>query len=394
MTGSRNAIFKYRRKHPDLFPFFCVTCTPLRRFKLQPHKGRHDKDKHGKSVKENFFEYPLPPIRVIQNIDPSSSSFSSYSSSPPPPSLGSISANELNSFIQNEIEPDTAYNRRCNAVVDRLCQFMENSFPDQLRPSAVRKAGSLGKGTAVKGKSDADLVVFLARYRTISELRGSLDSILNQMSLYLGKHDGCNIEGTTLHAVKVSVKCHGHSHNVDILPSADILGYKTKYVIYAEMAKSSRYDREYYSVALAPLQIDFVAEVPTKVKTLIRLIKYWRKTAFKENTVGQRLPSSYVLELIVIGEWEDAGSPQNFNLIKGFYNVLRAIANYSGIRRAWSRNYETNYVNSDSYYVVDPANPFNNVMNACDCWDTVAGKARAFLQSPLFQGQLILLGWM
>lgn len=47
------------------------------------------------------------------------------------------------------------------------------------------------------------------------------------------------------------------------------------------MAKSSRYDREYYSVALAPLQIDFVAEVPTKVKTLIRLIKYWRKTAFK-----------------------------------------------------------------------------------------------------------------
>lgn len=140
MTGSRNAIFKYRRKHPDLFPFFCVTCTPLRRFKLQPHKGRHDKDKHGKSVKENFFEYPLPPIRVIQNIGPSSSSSSfSYSSSPPPPSLGSISANELNSFIQNEIEPDTAYNRRCNAVVDRLCQFMENSFPDQLRPSAVRK---------------------------------------------------------------------------------------------------------------------------------------------------------------------------------------------------------------------------------------------------------------
>lgn len=45
------------------------------------------------------------------------------------------------------------------------------------------------------------------------------------MSLYLGKHDGCNIEGTTLHAVKVSVNCHGHSHNVDILPSADILGY-------------------------------------------------------------------------------------------------------------------------------------------------------------------------
>lgn len=49
---------------------------------------------------------------------------------------------------------------------------------------------------------------------------------------------------------------------------------------------------------------------------------------------------------------------------------------------------------SDPYYVVDPANPFNNVMDACDCWDKVAEKARVFLRSPLFQGLSALNGWM
>lgn len=39
--------------------------------------------------------------------------------------------------------------------------------------------------------------------------------------------------------------------------------------------------RKYYSAALAPLQIEFVSGVPTKVKTLIRLLKYWRKTEFQ-----------------------------------------------------------------------------------------------------------------
>lgn len=42
--------------------------------------------------------------------------------------------------------------------------------------------------------------------------------------------------------------------------------------------------RTYYSAALSPLQVEFVSGVPTKVKTLIRLIKYWKKTEFKVST--------------------------------------------------------------------------------------------------------------
>lgn len=54
--------------------------------------------------------------------------------------------------------------------------------------------------------------------------------------------------------------------------------------IYKEMASfppDEREAREYYSAAFAPLQIKFVSRVPTKVKNLIRLMKYWRKTEFQ-----------------------------------------------------------------------------------------------------------------
>lgn len=383
----RKYSFKYRRKNPDQFPNVCDTCVPQRRFLLPLDQKRHEQSSRHqngilKAATPNFIEYSSP--QSLPKFD-FSASFSS---------LSSVTESNLNNFILNELEPDTVYNQSCRAVVDRLCQFMQNNFPDQLRPSEIRKSGSLGKGTAVKGKSDADLVVFLASYNNITELRGSMNDILDQMEYYLKKYGECIVEETTAHAVKVSVTCHGHSHDVDILPSVNILKKKSRRNIYKKMASSSARARKYYSAALAPLQIEFVSGVPTKVKTLIRLMKYWRKTEFQESTGDQRLLSSYPLELIVIGQWENAGKPQNFNLCKGFYHVLRAIANYRSLRYAWTVNYSSKYVSSDEYYVVDPANPFNNVMKACNCWDMVAEKARAFLKIPLFHRCSILDGWI
>lgn len=114
------------------------------------------------------------------------------------PSLSTITSSELSAFVQSKIEPDTAYIQRCNAVVDRLCQFMKNSLPPKLRPAEVRKCGSLGKGTAVIGKSDADLVVFLAEFHSISTLRSEIKRILDEMQEYFVKFGGCNLEEKNL----------------------------------------------------------------------------------------------------------------------------------------------------------------------------------------------------
>ena len=70
------------------------------------------------------------------------------------------------------------------------------------------------------------------------------------------------------------------------------------------------------------------------------IIRYFiHEFSLQESTGTLRLPSSYPLELIVIGEWERAGGPNNFDLRKGFYHVLTAVANYRKIELAWTQNY-------------------------------------------------------
>lgn len=54
--------------------------------------------------------------------------------------------------------------------------------------------------------------------------------------------------------------------------------------IYKEM-ESATFFRDYYSAALSPLQIKFVSHVPPKVKNLIRLMKFWKKTDFEVSII-------------------------------------------------------------------------------------------------------------
>lgn len=57
------------------------------------------------------------------------------------------------------------------------------------------------------------------------------------------------------------------------------------------------------------------------------------------------MPSSYPLELIAIGEWWDVDRPINFDLRKGFYNVLKALNNYRSLAHLWTINYRESDVN-------------------------------------------------
>lgn len=128
----RQYSFKYRRKNPDQFRYVCDTCVPQRRFLLPLDKERHDQSRrHQNGILEAatsyFFECSSPRSLPKSGLPASSSS------------LRSVTESNLNIFVLKEIEPDTAYNQSCSAVVDRLCQFMQNNFPDQLRPSGVRK---------------------------------------------------------------------------------------------------------------------------------------------------------------------------------------------------------------------------------------------------------------
>ena len=95
---------------------------------------------------------------------------------------------------------------------------------------------------------------------------------------------------------------------------------------------------EYYSAALVKLQVKFVDKRPANVKDLIRLVKYWRKTYIPQ--IGhERLPPSYLLELLTIHAWEKAKCPKKFNIKIGFKAVMELLKNHSNLRVSWNDNY-------------------------------------------------------
>ena len=106
---------------------------------------------------------------------------------------------------------------------------------------------------------------------------------------------------------------------------------------------------EYYSAALVKLQVKFVDKRPANVKDLIRLVKYWRKTYIQQ--IGQeRLPPSYLLELLTIHAWEKANCPQKFNIKIGFKAVMELLENHSNLRVSWDDNYSKSIFIENRYF--------------------------------------------
>jgi hypothetical protein len=77
------------------------------------------------------------------------------------------------------------------------------------------------------------------------------------------------------------------------------------------------------------------------VKNLIRLVKYWKKEMVPSVT-GQRIPTSYVMELITIHLWEKNKSTcidGKFNTLKAFHSVMEALRKYNSLYVFWEENY-------------------------------------------------------
>ncbi|XP_053391606.1 2'-5'-oligoadenylate synthase 1A-like [Mercenaria mercenaria] len=312
--------------------------------------------------------------------------------------LYSVTSGKLEEFVAETIQPDAAYLDSCGAVVDRLVHFLQNNVPDRIRPARVVKGGSLGKGTAVKGKSDIDLTLILARYSEVEAMIHDMPSILHQLEQYLEKYGHVKVVGKTGHAVQVELSCHsGHTHSVDILPAVDILpnmseGIKARLgPVYHKLGQRNKKTREFYSASLGPLQIELTKRFPTKLKSLIRLIKYWKKSKLTV-TKGSKLPTSYVFELVVLNAWVDAGQPESFNMTRALHAVLNTVVNHRHFKVTFDRSlayYDTAYPEK-SPHIIDPCNPYNDVYhgyfgNAWD-WDDVATEASKWLRTQLFSG--------
>ncbi|KAH3834269.1 hypothetical protein DPMN_107590 [Dreissena polymorpha] len=187
------------------------------------------------------------------------------------------------------------------------------------------------------------------------------------------------------------------SHSVDVILGIDLLdrGMAPDQVL--DQMQGPEVDKHLYSVTLAPLQVEVIQALPTKVKDLIRIIKYWEDVKMKA-VRNCKWPSSFAMELVVMHAWNNAGSPStSFSMVRALHAVLTSLVNHRQFMATFPRQMKYSSVKLETClqrrrppYIMDPTNPFNDMYHglfdtAWD-WNDVATEASTWLRHPLFRG--------
>ncbi|EHA97652.1 2'-5'-oligoadenylate synthetase 1 [Heterocephalus glaber] len=337
--------------------------------------------------------------------------------------LTNTTAKDLDKFIEDHLLPDTRFRTEVRQAIDMICAFLkERCFRGARHPvrvSKVVKGGSSGKGTTLRGRSDADLVVFFTnlssfqeqvsrRGEFITEIRRQLEEYQthNSKDMFQVTFKVQNPQWSNPRVLSFELSSHWLTWNTvefDVLPAYDALGqvsntkaYRPNPQIYVKLINEctlSHREGE-FSTCFTELQKAFVKGQPTKVKSLIRLVKHWYQLC--KRNLGSPLPPQYALELLTIHAWESGSGKTSFNMAQGFRTVLELVIEYKQLCVYWMEFYDFENPTIGDYLkgqlrkprpvILDPADPTGNLGGKdSERWQRLAQEAEAWLSYPCFK---------
>lgn len=294
----------------------------------------------------------------------------------------------LSHYIDRKINPDANFLSSCGANMKNIVEFMHKIMPYSVAETI--KGGSLGKGTAVRDKSDIDVLFAVNDVKSIDELKKKLPQIKHDLHTALCCGMFCSSGGAFSPEEKAARReakknrpfkvsdirrtpftvsftmTHpdGTSQNVDLIVVPKMTKHPGKFSsaelknVYQKMKLHPEY-RDYYGKCLSPVQVEFVKCQPEIVKRAIRLTKYWAKTY-------EHKLSSYAIELLGIKTYDELKQqkPRVINeekIAEGIFNRLR---NCKNMKVEWNNYYNLgDYGRPDGPYIMDPANPYHNLFS-------------------------------
>ncbi|XP_037054560.1 2'-5'-oligoadenylate synthase 2 isoform X2 [Peromyscus leucopus] len=223
-----------------------------------------------------------------------------------PTSLFITPSHLLNKFIKYFLQPDKDFLDQIKRAVDTICKFLkENCFQGQsTKVLKTVKGGSTAKGTALKSGSDADIVVFLSSLKSydsqqnersmlVREIHRQLEDFQKTQELEV-KFEISKWEFPRVLSFTLKSKSLNESVDFDVLPAYDALGQLRSgfpprpeaYKELIELYRSSNFRGGEFSPCFTELQRNFIEPRPTKLKSLIRLIKHWYKQVLLHTPVA------------------------------------------------------------------------------------------------------------
>ncbi|XP_037367422.1 2'-5'-oligoadenylate synthase-like protein [Talpa occidentalis] len=326
-----------------------------------------------------------------------------------PPELYEIPASRLNSFVAQWLQPCREWKEEVLGAVWTVENFLrEGHFQgerglDQVRVLKVVKVGSFGNGTALKDVAEVELVAFLSCFRSFQD-----QANLSQAALHLLRREAwrCqDLKDLGLQNVRVdqgALVCTiqnwrmAEPITVTIMPAYRALGPSVPNSqlhpeIYNDLIEAEGYPGS-FSPSFSELQRNFVKHRPTKLKSLLRLVKHWYLQYVRAKSPWVELPPLYALELLTIYAWE-IGTQENvnFELDEGFATVMLLLKEYQYLCIYWTKFYTfqlqntrisdfvRNQLKKERPIILDPADPTHNVAEGYR-WDIVAQRARHCLK--------------
>ncbi|XP_025745346.1 2'-5'-oligoadenylate synthase 2 [Callorhinus ursinus] len=322
----------------------------------------------------------------------------------------------LDKFIKDFLQPNKKFLDQIAVAVDFICKFLQKNC---FRPSARKvqktvKGGSMGKGTALKIGSDADLIVFPDSLKNYTSQKAERCCIIKEIHKQLVacqqekefevKFEISKWKAPRVLSFSLKSKVLNESVNFDVLPAFNALGQLNSGSppspkVYAELIdlyKSSDAEGGEFSTCFTELQCNFVVSRPTKLKDLIRLVKHWYKQCERKLKQKGSLPPKYALELLTIYSWEQGSGAENFDTAEGFRTVLELITKYQQLCVFWTvnynfedetvRNFLLTQIQRTRPVILDPADPTGDVGGGDRwCWHLLAKEATEWLSSFCFK---------
>lgn len=317
-------------------------------------------------------------------------------------------ADRLDAFVEHCLQPHGEWKEEVQDAWQRSEKFLRNHcFRDELlgdqevRVLKVVKGGSSGKGTTLNHSSDVDMVPFLSCFSSFQDqalLRGSIISLIEEKLTHCSRSLAYNItlaprrETTRVpRSLSFQVQARRSSEiiRVDVLPAFNALrnfcpDSKPPPEIYENLITTHGAPGE-FSPSFTELQRHFVKSRPTKLKSLLRLVKHWYLQYVKRKYRKAAVPPKYALELLTIYAWEmGTNKNESFNLDEGFIAVMKLLRDYEDICIYWTKYYDfenevvrifiKKQLKECRPIILDPADPTNNLGRA-KRWDLVAKEA-------------------
>uniref|UniRef100_A0AC11ERY5 Uncharacterized protein n=1 Tax=Ovis aries TaxID=9940 RepID=A0AC11ERY5_SHEEP len=349
---------------------------------------------------------------IFKELKPAASGSSSAAYGSPVPSdmmeLRNTLAKSLDKFIEDHLLSNAEFRRQVRQAIDTICTFLkERCFlcaPRPVRVSKVVKGGSSGKGTTLRGRSDADLVVFLTNltsFREHFERRGEFIEEIGRQLEACQREERFEVQFEVQkqqnpRALSFVLRSPNQAVEFDVLPAFDALGQLTKGYrpdpqIYVQLIQESEKlgGEGEFSPCFTELQTAFLKECPAKLKSLIRLVKHWYQLC--KMKYEHKLPPQYALELLTIYAWEQGSSKPEFNTAQGFRTVLALILKHQDLCIYWKKYYDLENPTISQYLrrqlakprpvILDPADPTGNVAGGDpQRWQLLAQEVKVWLK--------------